>query len=197
MLQIIAPNLSITYLRNSCDIESEAADFNSVCIALNRRSEAAFPGRIPVNGGLCASGLESAIHKNGQCKTKSCLFVISLYELTDSSSNNPKNMFYDRLTVLKIQSRSSDIVILAGELNAQVAQISSSEHCLADALHCFYRGWIIRSASFSFVQLTDCFYAVLIFNAIQDKPIPGILLGHLPNRVKSITLLSVSGGVDT
>ena len=52
----------------------------------------------------------------------------------------------------------------------------------------------MESDSFNSVQPTVCSYSVLIFNAIQDEPLPGILR-DICDGVKLITLLSVSGGV--
>ena len=52
----------------------------------------------------------------------------------------------------------------------------------------------MESDSFTSVQPTVCSYPVLIFDAIQDELLPGILR-DICDGVKSITLLSVSGGV--
>ena len=129
MLQINAPNLPNKYfLRTSGDEQSKAAGLYCVGIVLNQRSEAAFLDWIPLNSRLCAVRLEGAIHKNRQCKTKRCLFVISAYAPADISSDDLKDMIYDQLTAPINQSRSSDIVILAGDLNAQVGKLSSSEY---------------------------------------------------------------------
>ena len=131
VLQIDAPNLSTKYfLRTSGDEHSKAAGLYGVSIVLNQRPEAALLDWIPVNSRLCAVRLEDAIHKNRQRKTKRCLFVIWAYTPTDFSSDDPKDMFYDQLTALINQSRCSDIVILAEDLNAQVGKLSSSEYFL-------------------------------------------------------------------
>ena len=60
-----------------------------------------------MNSRLCAVRLEGAIHKNRQCNTKRCPFVISAYAPPDSNSDNLKDMFYGQLTTLINQSRSS------------------------------------------------------------------------------------------
>ena len=178
--QITAPNLSTKYfLHTSSNEQRKAAGLYGVGIVLSERSVAALLYWIPANSRLCAVRLEGTIHKNRQRRIKRCLFVISAYAPTNSSSDNLKDMFYDQSTAFINQSTSSDIVILVGDLNVQAGKFSPSEYCLGFASHFPRRKRVMEGVSFISVQPTVCSYPVLIFNAIQDAPLPGIFLVHL------------------
>ena len=167
VFQINAPNLSTKYfLRTSGDDHSKAAGLYGVGIVLNQRLEAALLDWILWKA-VCVLRLEGAIHKNRQRKTQGCLFVISAYGPTDSSSDNLKYMSYDQLTALINQSRNSDIMILAGDLNAQVGKPFHLNIAYGVASYCLHKEQIMKSDSFTSVQLTVGSYPVLIFNAIR------------------------------
>ncbi|KER30817.1 hypothetical protein T265_02856 [Opisthorchis viverrini] len=57
---------------------------------------------------------------------KRCLFVVSAYAPTDCSSE-AKNTFYRELSGLIRQAKSTDIVILAGDMNSNVDRLSTFE----------------------------------------------------------------------
>ena len=55
------------------------------------------------------------------------MFVVSAYAPTDCSSDEEKDNFYRNISTLLRSVKSSDIVILAGDLNAQVGRLDTSE----------------------------------------------------------------------
>ena len=85
-------------------------------------------------------------------------------------------MFYEQLTAIINQSRSSDIVILAGDLNAQVGKLSSSGYCLGSRFALPSQRTDNGERLLQFYATNRLFSCpVLIFNAIQDEPLTGIL----------------------
>ncbi|CAI2728541.1 unnamed protein product [Schistosoma spindalis] len=98
-----------------------------VVVALSARAKAALIDWIPINGRLCAVRLESSIKVRRNRREKRCLFVISAYAPTDCSPDAIKDEFYHQLTVLLQKLRSTDIVVLAGDLNAQVGRLDTEE----------------------------------------------------------------------
>ena len=59
-----------------------------------------------------------------------CVFVISAYAPTDCTSDLLKDAFYQELDMLLGRAKGSDIVILAGDINAQVGRLSPTENQL-------------------------------------------------------------------
>ena len=55
------------------------------------------------------------------------MFVVSAYAPTDGSSEQEKDDFYRELSRLIRLAKRSDIIILAGDMNAQIGQLHSSE----------------------------------------------------------------------
>ena len=55
------------------------------------------------------------------------MFVVSAYAPTTSSSTEPKDEFYQEVSTLLGSAKSIDIVVLAGDLNAQVGHLTKSE----------------------------------------------------------------------
>lgn len=115
------------YLRLSGDPEATATGQAGVGIALSSRAEAALQDWIPVSSRLCA------VRLRGSCKVSKCrsdersLFVVSAYAPTDCSPDTVKDEFYHQLHVLLRKASKTDIVILAGDLNARVGRLDSSE----------------------------------------------------------------------
>ncbi|KER22090.1 hypothetical protein T265_09742 [Opisthorchis viverrini] len=73
---------------------------------------------IPENSRLCAVRLSGSIKINaGRCG-KWCLFVVSAYAPTDSSSQTEKDTFYQDLSRLFWSARRTNIVVLTGDMNA-------------------------------------------------------------------------------
>ena len=104
-----------------------ARGINGVGIALSSRAEAALLDWIPVNSRLCAVRLDCNFKVNSGRRSNRCLFVVSAYAPTNCSSEAEKDDFYRDLSRLLRSARSSDIVILAGDMNAQVGRLSSTE----------------------------------------------------------------------
>ena len=65
------------------------------------------------------------VNKN-KC-TRRTLLVISVYAPTDSYDDDIKNQFYAGLNDFLRLRKASDILIVAGDFNAQVGRLSSSE----------------------------------------------------------------------
>ena len=128
---LTAPDLSRKFfLRTSGDAEARAAGKYGVGIVLNNRAQAALLDWIPVSSRLCAVRLQGSIKVNKKNSRKRCLFVISAYAPTNCSSDSSKDEFYDQLFTSIQSAKSSDIVVLAGDLNAQVGKLSSTESFL-------------------------------------------------------------------
>ena len=86
-------------------------------------AEMALLNWIAVNSRLCAAHFSSSVKVN-QNKT---LFVMSLYAPTNSSEGTAKEEFHDEFNRLLNMGQSSDIVMVAGDFNAQLSQLSTSE----------------------------------------------------------------------
>ena len=115
------------HLRVSGDPEASAAGQAGVGVALSTRAESALLDWIPVNSRLCAVRLEGSCRVNKRRSDKRCLFVISAYAPTDCSPDAVKDDFYHHLHNLLRKAPKTDIVILAGDLNARVGRLSSDE----------------------------------------------------------------------
>ncbi|XP_005853141.1 PREDICTED: uncharacterized protein LOC102257229, partial [Myotis brandtii] len=130
VLQLTSPSVdskSSFTLRLSGDTPAQAAGVAGVGIALSARAENALVEWIPINSRLCAVRLETSVKPSKQERTKRCLFVISAYAPTDCSSDAVKDEFYERLTELLHKKRRTDIVVLAGDLNAQLGRLAADE----------------------------------------------------------------------
>jgi exonuclease III len=98
-----------------------------VGIVLSQRAEEALLEWIPINSRLCAVRLA------GSCKVargrdiNRCLYVVSAYAPTDCSSESLKDEFYSQLNDLLRKAPRSDIVVLAGDLNARVGRLNLEE----------------------------------------------------------------------
>ena len=69
-----------------------------------------------------------------ECVVSRCLFIVSAYAPTNCSSEAAKDSFYDALNALLQRAESSDIVVVAGGMNAQVGGLSTDEPQLGDCL---------------------------------------------------------------
>ncbi|GAA56074.1 hypothetical protein CLF_109828 [Clonorchis sinensis] len=117
--------LSHFSLRVPGDQEAMTRGLYGVGVALSPRAERALLDWIPVNSRPCAVRLSSSIKLNASQHKKRCLFAVSAYTLVDCSYDAQKDTFYRELSGVIRQAKSTDIVILAGELNAQVGHLSS------------------------------------------------------------------------
>ena len=82
---------------------------------------------IPVNSRLCIARFSSSVKVDQNRSQKRTLFVISLHAPTNSSEDASKEEFYDELNRLLNMRQSSDIVLVAGDFNAQLGERSTSE----------------------------------------------------------------------
>jgi hypothetical protein len=116
------------WLRLSGDPAAESRGTAGVGVALSAQAESALLDCIPVNSRLCAIRLKSTV-KVRSCRPSSRnLFVISVYAPTDCSSDADKNGFYTELHKLLNLRKSSDIVVMGGDFNAQVGQLGPNKH---------------------------------------------------------------------
>ncbi|MGL5799640.1 MAG: endonuclease/exonuclease/phosphatase family protein, partial [Plesiomonas sp.] len=130
-MELTAPYILNEYwIRCSSDQPATTAGMSGVGVALGARAEASLLDWIPVNSRLCAVRLEGYTKVNARRQAKRCLFVISAYAPTNCSSDSVKDTFYSQLRSLITKSRSSDIVVIAGDLNAQVGQLNDDETVL-------------------------------------------------------------------
>ncbi|CAH8519273.1 unnamed protein product [Schistosoma haematobium] len=130
VLQIRSPSVtskSLFYVRLSGDPVASSSDLAGVGVALSDRAEAALIDWIPINSRSCAVRLESSIKVRRNRREKRCLLVISAHAPTDCSPDAIKNEFYHQLAVLLQKVRSTDIVVLARDLNAQVGRLGTEE----------------------------------------------------------------------
>ncbi|CAH8656790.1 unnamed protein product [Schistosoma margrebowiei] len=130
VLQIRSPSVaskSLFYVRLSGDPVTSSSGLAGVGVALSARAEAALVDWIPINSRLCAVRLESSIKVRRNRREKRCLFVISAYNPTDCSPDAIKDEFHHQLTVLLQKVRSTDIVVLARDLNAHIGRLGTEE----------------------------------------------------------------------
>ena len=116
-----APSLSLRFhLRTSGDADADSMGRAGVGVVLSSRAEQALVEWIPVNSRLCATRLRTSINCSRTKNVERCLFIVSVYAPTDCSSDAAKDEFYDALEALLKRAKSSDIVMIAGDMNAQV-----------------------------------------------------------------------------
>ncbi|CAI2736607.1 unnamed protein product [Schistosoma spindalis] len=133
VLQIRSPpftSKSLLYVRLSGDPVAFSSGLAGVGVTLSAKAETAQINWIPINSRICAVRLGSSIKVRRNRREKRYLFVISAYAPTDCSPDAIKNEFYHQLTVLLQKVRSTDIVVLAGDLNAQVGRPGTEENRL-------------------------------------------------------------------
>ena len=68
-----------------------------------------------------------------ECEVSRCLFSLSFCH-TNCSSKAAKDSFYDTLRALLQRAESSDIGVVAGDMNAQVGRLSTDEAQLGGCL---------------------------------------------------------------
>ncbi|TNN13054.1 Craniofacial development protein, partial [Schistosoma japonicum] len=117
-------------LRVSGSPDAASRSLAGIGIALSRRAELALLDWIPVDSRLCAVRLNGTVRTRKDRNTRRCLFVVSAYAPTDCSSDEVKDEFYSKLSDLLQKARRSDIIIMAGDFNAQVGRLSENERHL-------------------------------------------------------------------
>ena len=135
VIELTAPSLSSRFrLRTSGDAEAAAAGYAGVGIVLSERAEASLLDWIPVDSRLCAVRLATSVRESRGSEVHRTLFIVSAYAPTDCSSESAKDSFYDALGALLQQVKTSDIVVVAGDMNAQVGRLSAAEARLGGRL---------------------------------------------------------------
>ena len=135
IIELTAPSVSSAFrLRTSGDTVAAAAGYAGVGIVLSDRAEKALCDWIPVNSRLCAVRLATSVKTARNREANRCLFIVSAYAPTNCSPDATKDQFYDDLGGLLRLARSSDIIVVAGDMNAQVGKLSASEARLGGLL---------------------------------------------------------------
>ncbi|CAH8611999.1 unnamed protein product [Dicrocoelium dendriticum] len=128
VVELTAPGLSSRYwLHASGDADAALTGQAGVGNILSAKTEPSLVDWIPVNSHSCAARLTTAVKVASRCKTKRCVFVLSVYAPTDYSPNAVKDTFYHELNARLRSATSPDISVLAGDMNAQVGRLSSSD----------------------------------------------------------------------
>ncbi|KAH9583805.1 Craniofacial development protein 2 [Schistosoma haematobium] len=116
-------------LRVSGSPDAASRGLAGVGIASSPRAEIDLLDWIPVDSRLCAVRLDGTVRTRKGRHTRRCLFVVSAYSPTDCSSDDVKDEFYRKLSDLR-KARRTDVVIVAGDFNAQVGKLSERERHL-------------------------------------------------------------------
>ena len=96
-----------------------------------------------------------------ECEISRCLFIVSAYAPTICSSDAAKDSFYDALRALLRRAETSDIVVVAGDMNAQVGRLSTDEAQVGAV--CV----LTRSARKTVTGLCNCVQTTIYFYAVQ------------------------------
>jgi hypothetical protein len=115
------------YLRCSGDPTASSSGVAGMGISLSQRAETALLEWIPINSRLCAMRFTGSCKVNQHRGKKRCLFVISAYAPTNCSHESVKDDFCAQLHDLLQRVPGTDIIVLAGDLNARVGRLASSE----------------------------------------------------------------------
>ncbi|CAH8589108.1 unnamed protein product [Dicrocoelium dendriticum] len=118
---------SIFSLRLSGNDAASSTGQAGVGIALSPLIEAALVDWIPISSRMCAVRLAGSFKALKSRGTNRCVFIITAYAPTNCSDDSVKNDFYRQLTQLLRRRRSTDTVVQAGDLNAQVGKLSTDE----------------------------------------------------------------------
>ncbi|KER22412.1 hypothetical protein T265_09491 [Opisthorchis viverrini] len=113
--------------KNMYTAEAAAAGCVGVCIVLSHGAEVSLLDWIPVDNRLCAVRLATSVKESHKRQVDRCLFIVSAYAPTDYSSDAIKDRFYDGLNALLRRTKSSDIAVVPGDMNAQLGRPSVSE----------------------------------------------------------------------
>ncbi|KER31990.1 hypothetical protein T265_01918 [Opisthorchis viverrini] len=104
---------------SSGDPEAAAVGCAGVGIVLSHRAEVSLLDWIPVDSCLCAVRLATSVKESHKRQVDRRLFMVSAYAPTDCGSDAVKDRFHDALNALLWRAKSSGIVVVAGDMNAQ------------------------------------------------------------------------------
>ncbi|GAA54917.1 hypothetical protein CLF_106123 [Clonorchis sinensis] len=136
--------------------------------------------------------LTTSVREAHKREVDRCPFVVSAYTPTGCSPDTIKDNFYGVLSALLRRAKSSDIIVVAGDLNAQFGRLSASETQPGGR-----RGldWIRTDNNEQFLQLcADRKLFSLTFEIAKVVWPHGVLQRHPSHKLKSITLSSVTDG---
>ncbi|KER30083.1 hypothetical protein T265_13257, partial [Opisthorchis viverrini] len=126
--ELTAPSLSTRFqLRTSGDPEAATIGYVGVGIILSHGAEVSLLDWISVDSHIRSVRLATSVKEFNKLEVDRCLFIVFAYAQTDCSSDAVKDGFYDILNALLQQAKSSDTVVIAGDLNAQVEKLNVSE----------------------------------------------------------------------
>ena len=145
------PHYSKDLLFDFGDNAAATVDRAGVGIALSYKAESVLLDWIPVNSRLCATRLNSSLKVNKNKSTRRTLLVSS-----GSNDDDIKDQFYADLNELLHLRKTSDIVIVAGDFNAQVGRLSSSERNISGRFSLNNDVPIMESVCWTFAQNKAC-----------------------------------------
>ena len=127
VLQLSCPNLDNKYfLKLSGDGTAAVTGRAGVGFPLNSSTQKSFIDWILVNSRMCAARFSSSVEVSHYRSQKGTLFVVSLYTTMNCNGNSAKDEFYDWNHLLNMK-KPSDIVIVAGDYNPQLAKLTTPE----------------------------------------------------------------------
>ncbi|GAA49688.1 polyprotein [Clonorchis sinensis] len=125
VIELTAPSVSSRFrLRTSGDTVAAASGYAGVGVVFNDLQETSLLDWILVDGRLCAVRLATSVRGSRGSEVHRTLFIVSAYAPTDCSSESTKESFYDADGLLQ-RSKSSDVVVVAGDMNAQKISITT------------------------------------------------------------------------
>ncbi|KAA3682188.1 uncharacterized protein DEA37_0009977 [Paragonimus westermani] len=127
-MELIAPALSTRYwLYTSGDSPAAVTGQAGVGLVLSTTAAAALIDWIPVNSTLHVVRLTGSVRVSSRRKSVRNLFVVSAYAPADCSDVSVKDVFYSDLAAILRSTCGSDIIVLAGDMNAQVGRLGEAE----------------------------------------------------------------------
>ncbi|THD18220.1 Craniofacial development protein 2 [Fasciola hepatica] len=128
VIRLMSPSSPVKFhLRLSGDAEAATSSLTGVGVALSERDEATLLDWIPVDSRLGAVTFRGLCRVSRHHLDRCSLFVVSTYAPKDGNADAIKDVFCQKLLDLLHKAKRGDVVILAGDLNARVGQLSSNE----------------------------------------------------------------------
>ncbi|KER21284.1 hypothetical protein T265_15132 [Opisthorchis viverrini] len=119
--QSVTPTVCTHFpLHTSGDPEAATVGCALVGTILSHRPEVSLLNWIPVDSSLCLVRLPTSVKESRKREADCCLFVVSACAPTDRSFDAVEHRFYDALNAQLRRAKSSDIVVVDGDLNVDV-----------------------------------------------------------------------------